>query len=1514
MADLKKVESFEFEEVEDSPSTPQVDDSIKQVDDFEFEDETSYLKQATQGVVKGADKLLDVGKGIVRGPWNLLTGIGETITGVIDGATGSSITPGFSKAMNYMGKPYETKYTSGKVAEFGSEFGIELIPFMKGLTIASRSARAKKLGLPDPELKSKIGRGLQSLGRTKYGQAMIDDGVNITSRLKSYGASGGLGAVYFGTSGALFAPDNRPTLLGDTFEEIPLPFTDKGIPLPFKTTRTEGLTGRQYAKELFQRKIMRGLDVATASVVVDAGLLGAGTVARTPLAVNTAAGTARILRDATEVASQKMAETALYQGMKDNPVIQRMGEKAERPKRFLKQYLLPDGGADEFLSRSLRDAQDTGNARQREALTALDEFHNSTNNLLRKTKFWQQRKPQAKELEDAINIRLNGGSSEDFAKSWGEDASKSLNRMIDSNIRFQDNVLAQLDDEISSAAPGTERRKKAETVAQTIRDTQETTQVYLRRLFEAHENPILFLKNLDIKDPNYTKAIDEFSNTIRGFDESKGLSEAEVRELARQQVNESIMLPGLNRPGANFDTVVKETIDAMQNHNSKFYGILSADAPKLSVKEDFLIPRKDIIDNSPAFKALMGEITDPVQRITRTLSDLTEALVAKKYYDNLAVNKKLAPTIDKAMDMLDNGGRPPIVMVPSKADLDTRNKFLQTTGKDIRTAQQAKDRNAPSEEALLEISERIGVQDTVQEAAELARLEEILKSKGYIRLGGDEALEESARAIFGGQYGKLTGMYVSPETRAMLLQPVNISPLAGVVSAAQAMRAFSQKMAIVPSPAGQARNIFGNVSMLVGNGNMHRGTNLLDTFYSFSRSLDEIDNAGLKDMARRINYSGLQDTNVIYESLKEYRKMGRELSLGKKTSEIFDKAEDLIPFMSKFNKLYQQSDAFFKALALNGEYNKLVSAIRRSGFELDDQLLLASLVEGGIAKPRTGMVEKMSHLEEAAANIVKDVMPMYNRIPAGLRFMDRIPFFGNFTSFASENIRNGFNTINQGAKELSFTVSPSRRQSMIKELGARGVAPDVAEAQIKAFEASIRANGSQRMFNTLAMASYLPASIQKMSQKMTQTTDTEMQAILDSQEDFTMGDDFMILSNDHRGNFTIVNLSYHNPYGYLRSAANGALEAYARSGRLNKDEYEQIGAGLFKFLEKMGDPFASESMAMERIADATVRRGTTKTGASIYDQDESWGTAIRNGLMHIGESFVPRYGLEFYEVDRDEFREGKLLRALKGMPGKNEEELNVGQEAVRLIFGLSPLELKGGKQVEYDVYEYTQSRDPASSRAKSKMRDADRTTEEKYQAFLDMVTSVEKSQSLMYDRIQRARNLGVPEQEIIRRMSKAGLGNAEIDSLLAGELWLTPTSDDLMKDLEERKKEEGVKFMGDVPFSNIIDYVRENNGRKLESRKYREDQGTAIPEYERYRMIDSFEFEDEEDSLREVDSFEFEEEAVLRPIPQESVIPQIVPPAVPTAPTITASNTQVDPTLLGGDPATQALAKSLGRV
>ena len=1520
MSDLRRVENLEIlpfskptQEASDPPS------SLRKVENLEilpFSEEPSKLKEFAQGVVKGADLTADLAKGLVRGPWNLLTGIGETLTGVVDLALDTNITPSFSKGMaefasgggqydpatgKTTGGYYDPKYTVGKIGEVGSEIGIEVVPFMKFLSTVNRAAKAKKTGTTIVKAKSKTGRALQKLGESKYGQAMVDDGISATSRLKSYAATGGLGAVYFGTTGALFAPDSRPTLLGDTFSEVPLPFTDTAIPLPFGTERTSGVEGREAALELGKRKLLRGLDQATLSILGDAGLFGLGSAARAPVVAQTAAATTRGIRTATQAASQAMAESALVRGMSDNPIIQKIGASVQRPKRLMTRLFTPDGGADEFLSRSLRDSVDTGDAIQREIIAGIDDFHQATDNLLVKTKFWKQPKPQAKDLQTDLNLLLRGGSREDFVTRWGEGAAKAVDKMNDSLFKSKDRGLKMLENEIQSLPVGADRTKKAQEAMQVINDLDEAGEQYLRRLFEAHENPVRFLKNLDIKDPLYNKAIDEVERTLRSLPKQKNMSNDLIRKMATEEVNNSLGLPGLSRPGADFDTVVKEKINALKDSNSKMMGLVSGDTPKLSVKEDFLIKRKEVLEKSPAFRALLGEITSPLEVVIRTVSDLTQTTTAKGYYDSIAINKQLAPTISKAMDLIDNGGRPPVVMVPTAATFDARNKILNTMGKnaDTRTAASAANKGSPSDEALLEISERMsggkfGKQsDTVAEGAELARMEEILKGKGYTRLGGDEAAEEGLNTIFGGRFGKLNGMWVTPETRAMLNQPVNLSPLAGVMSSLQNLRAFSQKMTIVPSPAGQAKNIFGNLAMLVGNGNLHRGTNLLDTFYTFSRSLDEVNDQGLQDIARRINYSGLQDSNVIFKSLKEYQQMGRQLELGEKASNIFDKAEDLIPFMSQFESLYKNSDAFFKSVALNGEYNKLASAVKRSGFDLNDPTLLDTLVQAGIAKPQSKRVENMSYLEEIAATIVKDVMPMYNRVPQALRFMDRIPFFGNFTSFASENIRNGFNTLYIASKELAFEVGPGSRKLLTDRLVKRGVSADVAEAQIKAFEGSIRANGSQRMFNTLAVSNIVPAQMTKLSQRLTYTSEEQMQAIQDSQEDFMAGDDFIVLSNDHKGNFTVMNTSYHNPYGYIRSAANAGLEAYARAGKLNKNEVQQIGSGLMGFFEKMADPFASESMVMERIADATVRRGKTRNGSTVYGQDESWGTWATNSLGHILESVVPRYALEVAEFDKGEIVPGKLNRALQGLPGKNNEDLNVGQEFVRMGFGLTPLEIKGGAQVEYSAYNYTSLRDPAASRLKAAFKDPDRTAESMFDVYLDSIDSIAKQQSQMHYDILNAQILGVPQSEIKRRLRQAGLGKAESQALINGELYIKGISADLVKELNERKRFEDFTQIEELPIQRVIDYVRKNNGTSLESRAYQEDQGIAVEPSGRYRIIDPKEILPYEES-----SLQPTMQAPAAPVQPMQAPPPVQPMQAPAAPVNTA--------LLGGNPAEQA--------
>ena len=120
------------------------------------------------------------------------------------------------------------------------------------------------------------------------------------------------------------------------------------------------------------------------------------------------------------------------------------------------------------------------------------------------------------------------------------------------------------------------------------------------------------------------------------------------------------------------------------------------------------------------------------------------------------------------------------------------------------------------------------------------------------------------------------------------------------------------------------------------------------------------------------------------------------------------------------------------------------------------------------------------------------------------------------------------------SKELAFEVGPGSRKLLTDRLVKRGVSADVAEAQIKAFEGSIRANGSQRMFNTLAVSNIVPAQMTKLSQRLTYTSEEQMQAIQDSQEDFMAGDDFIVLSNDHKGNFTFDEQIAFNKLNFYR--------------------------------------------------------------------------------------------------------------------------------------------------------------------------------------------------------------------------------------------------------------------------------------------------------------------------------------------------------------------------------------------
>jgi hypothetical protein len=113
--------------------------------------------------------------------------------------------------------------------------------------------------------------------------------------------------------------------------------------------------------------------------------------------------------------------------------------------------------------------------------------------------------------------------------------------------------------------------------------------------------------------------------------------------------------------------------------------------------------------------------------------------------------------------------------------------------------------------------------------------------------------------------------------------------------------------------------------------------------------------------------------------------------LGKKTTQVFRKAQDL----------YVAEDDFYKIYNFLAEYDNLLTALPRA-----DETLLA----------------------KQAASIVRNTVPNYSYVSDFIKGLRRSPL-GNFVSFPAEIIRTSHNIVQQGIKEL--------RDPALRSIGAR---------------------------------------------------------------------------------------------------------------------------------------------------------------------------------------------------------------------------------------------------------------------------------------------------------------------------------------------------------------------------------------------------------------------------------------------------------------------------------------------
>lgn len=1457
------------------------------------EEKGSYLS-GDQGLVpdsverfakKTYDTFEDIGKGIGSGILSVPQGILELgalgVDAALDTNTSTAVTDAFEHIKPEMGKV-------GEVTEDLVAFGVGFIPVAGWLGRAGQAAKA-----------AKSGQQLSKAGRSKFGRSAIDFGSSKLGQSLVGSTPGMIGSTAVGALGysTAVASDGQATL-SDNF---------KIFPDVLETEADTGLTGRSEAARRLRNKLRVGVEDMFVSGAVDTALRGTGMIARGIGGTETGARVAGAVRQVPSTVAEGMS-----QGF-DAIGLGAVNAGAKGAKDLFVKYFTAGAGADPRVYETVQDGLATRDMFKRRGVTAALDFDKASKKFLKSSKLKDKTPVDAQRVESALNSFLLGNRKplESFAS---KEMIQAADSMINVGVGLEEQTIRNLetaigiDKKTGELLPAdTPAKQRAAEALKEMLQTQNSQAVHLRRQFDQYINPINFYKGLDLSSKEFDDAVDEVAGLIVS---SGQVVDDNTRALAKERVLDTLGLYTIT--GTPPDVVLKDKIkEVTRAAKGGKAGLVATDRPVLTSFDDLFIAREPLLDQSPNLRKLKGEITSTQEVYKKTISDVAQANAAADMYRAM-LDQGLAVDAVKGMEMLNQGGRPAIIDLPDA---------MRMTPEQYDAAKQPFRAIARDQGIKAEVVDQAGNVVYVDPAEQVIKefRDDLINKKGYRQLGESRDIQH----VFGGSYGELTGRLVSPETYGAISAPLRfgsntfLGEAAGVLSQ---LRSLSQKMTIVPNIGAQIRNIAGNLAMLGGNANIGRDTDFSDVFKVLTSSLSDMEEAGLTRMAKKISLSGVEDTNLVVRSLKDFARAGEDLTgSAMKVAKTVDVWTDKIPFMQTFEKVYGESDTFFKALALLGEEKKILNAFEAAGLDPSDIRVYDALVQGGLAKRYKSAVTEFDTAsdllpyEVMAADVVKDTMPIYTRIGKAVRALDIVPLIGNFTSFASENIRNSANILDRGLKEMSFTIPTDIRA-------------EIGEETASAFEKQIRGAGAQRLMSYATVASIGPSQAVKASMYATGTTEEQYDALKSRLPPYMAGHQLLMLDNDQKGKLDYIDLSYVSPYAFVLDPVRAALEVYGQKGKLDKSQVERISAAAFTGLRMFAEPFGEESLIYERLADvlpssgvpvASVfgRGGRNQDGIPIYNRTDSLGDKIDKSLGHIMNGVIPEYAKLIAEVDRplsvtvprEMFNQGRVLRSITDAPGNRGEEYNIFKEGARLVTGFTPMTLDIRNDFAFAGKAYTPRRTEAKSAAQRDMKRANLTQSDMVRSWDTYLDNLYREQSKLYQDIEAARELmpGLSKSRqdtIIRQnlVQGARLGKAEANAIMNGEFWPTDASKELWKDLIRMRRAEGRTFITDMSdFSPFNQRSRDRKRQPLSVASPGPAPRAAPP-----RSVPVF------DSSQPF--------TVETPAPAPSTAPVFNPSMPftiesPAAPPISTPQGRVDPAILGNDPATQALAKSLGR-
>ncbi len=434
----------------------------------------------------------------------------------------------------------------------------------------------------------------------------------------------------------------------------------------------------------------------------------------------------------------------------------------------------------------------------------------------------------------------------------------------------------------------------------------------------------------------------------------------------------------------------------------------------------------------------------------------------------------------------------------------------------------------------------------------------------------------------------LDGKYTTPEiitaikqNESFLSAPQANNVLANAYRTFLSLKGSSQAAKTVFSVTTQARNLLGGLQFGTANGLKP---------YEFSGAGTTLKNQIMKgqdvtldELYEKYLRLGIINTNVRvgeFRSLMESdrdtlidpRKLKDKLGiLGKYGGKVVNAVEDV----------YVATDDLFKISAYNQELDTLKKAFPD---------------------------RELATLEEEAANVIRDTLPNYDRVPKGIKSLRNAPL-GSFVSFPAEIIRTSGNIIRQASREINSGNSTLRARGL-KRLGG--------------FAAT---NGA---FYAAGSATAKLAGLTEEEREAAQTL-TETPWSKDAPKLFLRID----------GKLHTSDTQFLDSYSVIKEPIMAAYREI-RDGSLQGERLDKyLGDAAVSAAGSLVRPYVDETILTKAITDvgfALKGNGRTPDGKALFTADMTTEEKLTATPYHILKAFEPGFvtqGKNLYEAGFD---------------------------------------------------------------------------------------------------------------------------------------------------------------------------------------------------------------------------------------------------------------------------------------